>query len=251
MKASHSPSICDYAGTDYAAAFWNGNENRDYEDQLERALVRELLPAQGASVIDIGAGFGRLATEYKDRFKKVVLLDYAQHLLEQARARYHEDPHVEYIQSSCYTTPFLDNTFECAMSFRLMHHIEDAQTFFLETYRILKPDGIFIVEFANKKNFLEIVRFFLGRSDKRPFSKAPYQYGEKVYFNFHPQYIKTAAQQAGFQLRKKISQSNFRLGWLKKKLGVPRLIRLEKICRPLFSFFDFGPSIVLVLKKTA
>jgi ubiquinone/menaquinone biosynthesis C-methylase UbiE len=244
-----STSVCDYADTDYEKEFWKGEVDRSYEDRSEKELLAKLLPLHGRSLIDIGAGFGRLATIYKSRFRKVVLLDYSENLLNQARAVHREDPHLEYIKASCYEMPFLPDTFETAISFRLMHHIEDVPRFLKEAYRILKPGGLFVLEFANKKNVLEVVRYVMGKSEKKPFAMEPYRYGEKVFYNFHPAYIKKIVKETGFTIKAKYSISNFRQALFKKWVGTRPLVEIDKLLRRPLAIFDFGPSLVLVLNK--
>ena len=76
--------VCDYEGSDYRTRFWE--EQRSYEDRVERIALRHLLPASGTTLIDIGAGFGRLANEYSG-YQKVVLFDYSRSLLREAQQR--------------------------------------------------------------------------------------------------------------------------------------------------------------------
>ena len=54
------PRICNYEGSDYRTRFW-GNQRRNYEDRVERIALRRLMLPTGQTLIDIGAGFGRLA----------------------------------------------------------------------------------------------------------------------------------------------------------------------------------------------
>jgi len=61
-EMAESTPVCDYEGSDYRARFWD-NQGRDYEDQVERAALRRLMPPRGRTLIDIGAGFGRLHGE--------------------------------------------------------------------------------------------------------------------------------------------------------------------------------------------
>ena len=244
-----SPEICDYKGTDYHQEFWQGVIDRSYEDLVERDLIRSLLPDSGESFIDVGAGFGRLTPEYEGRFKQVTLLDYAQHLLDEAKLKFHAKHHITYLQASCYEIPLPDNSIEMGLSMRLMHHIEDVDKLFKELNRILQPGGKFILEFANKKNALEIVRLLFGKSDKSPFSQNPYRYGSAVFFNFHPKYIKDKIGQNGFVIKRVYSLSNFRLPILKKIFGNSLLLLAERAVRSLLGKIYFGPSIVLVLEK--
>ena len=66
--------VCDYEGSDYRARFWQ-NQGRDYEDGAERVALRRLMPPGGDTLLDVGAGFGRLANEYAG-YRRVVLFDY-------------------------------------------------------------------------------------------------------------------------------------------------------------------------------
>ena len=67
------PPICDYEGSNYRTEFWEG-KGRDYEDQVERIALRRLLPKHGRRLLELGAGFGRLTSEY-NMYDQVVLCD--------------------------------------------------------------------------------------------------------------------------------------------------------------------------------
>nr|HID13463.1 hypothetical protein [Anaerolineae bacterium] len=54
--------ICDYEGSAYRTEFWG--QGREYEDAVERIALQRLLPPSGRRIIEIGAGFGRLADLY-------------------------------------------------------------------------------------------------------------------------------------------------------------------------------------------
>ncbi len=81
--APELPPVCDYEGSDYRARFWEDG-GRDYEDRVERVALRRLLPPAGDTLIEVGAGFGRLADEYRG-YKRVVLFDYSRTLLREAQ----------------------------------------------------------------------------------------------------------------------------------------------------------------------
>ena len=77
--------ICDYEGSTYRTDFWEGR-GREYEDLAERIALGRLLPPDGARLVEIGAGFGRLVDLY-DGYQEVVLLDYSKSMLRQAQER--------------------------------------------------------------------------------------------------------------------------------------------------------------------
>ena len=64
------PSICDYEGSNYRTEFWE-NQGRDYEDKAERIALRRLMPRRGKRILEIGAGFGRLSSEYLAAYDQV------------------------------------------------------------------------------------------------------------------------------------------------------------------------------------
>jgi hypothetical protein len=88
-SVSH-PSICDYEGSAYRTDFWT--QDRSYEDAAERIALEALLPPAGRRLIEIGAGFGRLADLYAG-YEQVILFDYSRSLLQEARAQWGEHGH--------------------------------------------------------------------------------------------------------------------------------------------------------------
>jgi len=91
--------ICDYEGSRYRTEFWEG-QGREYEDRAERIALRKLLPPHGRRLIEIGAGYGRLADLYQG-YDEVLLLDYALSQLQQARGRLGND-RFHYIAADLY-----------------------------------------------------------------------------------------------------------------------------------------------------
>ena len=80
--------ICNYEGSRYSTEFWT--RDRAYEDAVERIALRALLPPSGKTLMEIGAGFGRLADLYT-KYDTVVIFDYARTQLEQAVERWGKD----------------------------------------------------------------------------------------------------------------------------------------------------------------
>ena len=95
--------ICDYGDSSYRQDFWEGR-GRGYEDAVERRALARLLPRSGRRLLEIGAGFGRLTSEYR-MFSQVVLLDYSLEQLQYARRRYGDDGFM-YVAADAYRMPF-------------------------------------------------------------------------------------------------------------------------------------------------
>ena len=93
----------------------------DYEDQVERAALRRLMPPRGRTLLDVGAGFGRLADEYRG-YERVVLFDYSRSLLREAQQHLGGDPRYLYVAGNWYTMPFVAGLFDTLVQVRTLHH---------------------------------------------------------------------------------------------------------------------------------
>jgi ubiquinone/menaquinone biosynthesis C-methylase UbiE len=243
--------ICDYTNFDYKKEFW-GKYNRGYEDLSEKIALRKLLPFPGESFIDLGCGFGRFIEEYADKFDEITLFDYAPSLLEQAKEKGKRLglSKIKFVLGDLYDLPFSSEAFDSAMLVRVLHHIENVEKVFCEVHRILKKDGTFILEFANKRNLLEIARFFLRRKNLRPFDYEPSNRAE-LYFNFHPQYIKDKLKRAGFIIEEQISVSNFRAPFIKNILNAQFLVNAEIKLEKFLNYLQLSPSVFVKANKNA
>ena len=81
-RPTDPPALCDYEGSAYRVEFWT--DARAFEDLAERRALHTLLPPRGARLIEIGAGFGRLADLYAG-YSQVILVEPALSMLRQAQ----------------------------------------------------------------------------------------------------------------------------------------------------------------------
>lgn len=235
------PEICDYQGTDYRR-FWEEGR-REYEDAAERIALRRLLPPEGLRLIELGAGFGRLAGLYRG-YREVVLLDYAHSQLAEARKKLGGDPRFRFVAAELHRLPFAPATFDTALTVRVLHHIRELPPAFAEIERILRREGIYILEYANKRHLKEILRFLLLRPHQRPFSPEIAEVNP-LHFNFHPAYVADSLAEAGFRVEGELSVSLFRLGLLKQALPAKFLAGLDGILQRPTAPLKLGPSIFL------
>lgn len=238
--------IADYTGFDYKKNFWEG-QKREYEHFADRLAVRRLLPKQGERIADICGGFGRLLPEYFGKFKEVHLFDYAQNLLDQAKQT-HGDKVIT-TQGSVYQLPYKNEMFDTCVMVRASHHMENLPGAIAEIARVIKPQGRFIIEIANKRNVLEIVRFLLGRSSMRPFDLKPTSRNEQGFYNFHPAYVENIFKQNGLKIKTVLFVSFFRLPILKKIFGWRVLAGLEWLVQYPLGWCKLSPSIYYLLEK--
>ena len=221
--------ICDYEDSSYRTDFWEG-QGREYEDLAERAALRALLPPEGERLLDIGAGFGRLAELYGG-YRQVVLLDYSVSQLRYARRRLGDERYT-YVAADIYRLPLGTDTIDTTVMVRVLHHLVDVPLAFGQIARATRPTGTFVLEFANKRHLKNVARHLLGRG-ANPFSPEPYAFAP-LHYDFHPEWVRQRLEEAGFEPGRARSVSLFRMGALKRVLPAGALARADAaLQRPL------------------
>lgn len=232
-------------------------EKREYEDQAEKLALKKILALikKKESLIDIGAGFGRLTPVYAPLFKKCLLVEPSEKLLNVAKKANQQYKNLEFKENYVEKLPAEDDSFDVALMVRVAHHLSDLQAMIQEVKRVLKPGGYFILEFANKihfKNRLEAIfhlnwRFFTDHTPESLKTKS----SSNPFFNYHPNQIKTLLLSNHFQIIKCLSVSNFRQARFKKLLPMRLLLWLEnqrqEIC--FVPNLHLGPSIFVLAQK--
>ena len=236
------PPVCDYEGSDYKARFWAGGE-RDYEDRVERVALRRLMPPTGSTLIEIGAGFGRLADEYTG-YEKVVLFDYSRTLLREAQAHLGDDPRFIYVAGNWYTMPFVPGLFATVVQVRTLHHAADVPAVFAQLCRIAQPNAAYILEFASKHHLKSIVRYWTGRQQWSPFSPEPVEFVE-LNFDFHPRWIREQLEEAGFAPGRILTVSHYRVGILKRTLPMKFLVKMDSFAQLSGNWWQLTPSVFI------
>ena len=233
--------ICDYEGSSYRTDFWEGR-GREYEDLVERIALQKLLPCRGGRLIEIGAGYGRLADLY-DGYDEVLLLDYALSQLRQARERLGDDRFV-YVAADLYKLPLVDSCLDTAVMVRVMHHVHNPPAALSEISRVLMPQGVFVLEYANKRNLKAILRHLLRRQEWDPFSLDPVEF-VPLNFNFHPLYMETQLDTVDFRIERQLAVSTFRVPLLKRSLPASRLAQVDGLLQIPGATLKLTPSLFI------
>ncbi len=236
------PRICDYEGSRYRTDFWK-DQDREYEDRVERVAMQKLLPPRGERLLEVGAGFGRLADLYQG-YRQVVLTDYARTQLEQARDYLADDDRFIYVVADVYHMPFVDNLFESLTMVRVMHHLADVPAALTELQRITAPNGAAVIEHASKFHLKSLLRWLLRRQDWNPFDRAPLEFVE-LNFNFHPAWMRQQFEAVGFCIKNTRTLSHYRLNLLKRLLPTSLLVTLDSWAQPTGNWWQLSPSIFL------
>ena len=234
------PPVCDYEGSGYRTDFWEG-QGRDYEDLTERIALRRLLPAHGRRVVHLGAGFGRMTNELGG-FDQVIVLDYSRTMLQDAQARLGTSDRYIYVAADIYHLPLADGSCDAAVMERVIHHMADVPAALRQIRAALAPGSPFVLEYASKRHFKAMLRYWLRRQTWSPFDLDPVEF-VRLNFDFHPDYMTRALEEAGFETRRRLALSYLRLGALKRFVPVGALVALDRLLQPTGEIALFSPSV--------
>ncbi|MCJ7530188.1 MAG: class I SAM-dependent methyltransferase [Anaerolineales bacterium] len=232
--------ICDYEDSQYQSQFWDQGE-RVYEDQVEAIALQRLLPPRGDLLLELGAGAGRNTPRYQN-FKRIVLVDYSTSQLQQARAHLGDSNRYIYAAANIYHLPFVPGLFDAATLIRVLHHMADAPYALRGIRQVLKPGGIFILEFANKQNLKAILRYIFRRQSWNPFSREPVEFA-RLNFDFHPAAVRSWLQRSGFNVQRQLTVSHFRIDFLKRSLPLKLLVTLDSLAQWSGDLCQLSPSV--------
>jgi ubiquinone/menaquinone biosynthesis C-methylase UbiE len=243
-----TPPVCDYEGSDYQKSFWEQG-GRAYEDRTEAIALQRLLPKKGRLLLELGAGAGRNTPRYLG-FDRVILLDYSRTQLEQAQQRLGPSNKYIFVAADIYRLPFVDSLFDAATMIRTLHHMADAPKALAQVGKVLRSDGIFILEFANKLNLKAILRYLTGRQKWNPFSLEPVEF-VKLNYDFHPRAVRNWLKGMGFTIERTLTLSHFRIGFLKRVVPTDILVSLDSLFQWTGALWQLTPSVFMRACKSA
>jgi len=245
--------LADYNDKNYDyTKYWEG---REYENESEFMALRKFLPKnklENSGVIDIGGGFGRLIPVFKDRFEDITIFDFSLKLLEVAEKNAEEmGLKIKTMKGDINDIRnILNQRYDAVTMIRVSHHLNNIEEVLRNITEILKDDGVFILEIANKIHFKSALSNLL-KGNLNYFNKESVSVATKnvTFLNHHPKKIEGIIDLAGFRIEKKLSVSNFRHPFFKKFIPFKILLFKEDLMQNIGAPFYFGPSIFYLLKK--
>ena len=227
-----------YEGIEYKE-FWNGLRKSKL-DELEHAIVRNLLPISGHRIIDVGCGYGRLADCYMGRFDQVIMVDGSMSLLRQAFEKTRGQ--AIYIASDVTHLPFRTASFDAVLMIRVFHHIQDSGACLSELHRLLCDDGRFVFSYRNKRHALRVIQWLIGANTENPFTTEPAGVGSTL-LRHHPKAVHRMLCESGFSSIQYCGAGV--LDWLASKFSFAgRWITLGERLAPFFGRSKIAPWIL-------
>lgn len=126
-----------------------GSNSHLYVEHIKRYefAVSKIKPHSIILDLACGSGYGTKLLGKKAKFVQGGDID--PDTIQYANDIYKDD-NILFNVFDCINTQLPDNYFDCVVSFETIEHIPDYASFISEVYRVLKPDGTFILSTPNK-----------------------------------------------------------------------------------------------------
>ena len=209
--------------------------------------IRALLPPRGGRLIEVGAGFGRLAGEYGG-YDEVILLDSSEVHVAAAREAFAGESRIEVVLGDARALPYPDGWFDAAVCVRVLHHFADPGPVLAELGRVTRPGGIVVLEYANKRNLKSIARRVLGRQSWSPFELGSVEY-RPLHFDHAPVGVRRALRRAGLRIESVRAVSLFRMPPLTSRLPLALLVAAESRLQAPLGSITPGPSVFVRARR--
>jgi len=113
-------------------------------------------------ILDVGCGAGTYIRLLAERGFQAIGLDYSLPSLQRARMA---DPRKAgtYLEGDAYRLPFFDETFEVVVSIGTFQAMENPRKALKEMVRVLRPNGLAVVECLNSREIISQMKTLVGR----------------------------------------------------------------------------------------
>ncbi len=232
--------------------YWQG---REYEHAAEEIAIHKLLKGKHFKhAVDVGGGYGRLCLLLENYADKVTLAEPSQQQLDLAKDFLKGHPEIERKLIQADDLKFDDNSIDLLTMIRVMHHLPDPSTEFEEIARVLKPDGVAIIEVANYLHVRNRIKH-LARRERMPVKpvdirSAKNRREEEIPFvNHNPYTVLRQLEHAGLRATASLSVSNLRSVRLKQIVPRSVMIGAEHVLQRPLALVYFGPSVFFMVRK--
>lgn len=122
-------------------------------DDLETQIVYKHLN-ESSNVLELGCGTGLILQRVNDRSKNSYGIDISLGMLQKAKPKRLN----KILQGDLTALPYKNDTFDLLYSFKVLAHVREMEKAFSEFDRVLKKDGVMVLEFYNKASIRYMVK---------------------------------------------------------------------------------------------
>ena len=143
---------------------YDTERTNDYHNSLRRLELNILKKyVKGNIVLDVGCGTGLVMKELLEDSKKIYGIDFSEGMLVKAKEK-----NLIVSKADGTNLPFNDNSFDVVYSVRVLPHIPNVIKVLREIKRVVKKDGLLILEFYSPYNLKFLTNslrdFFFNRA---------------------------------------------------------------------------------------
>lgn len=166
------------------------------------------MPLRGDTLLDIGCGDGKLLYQFRERFRKLVGLEYSASRLEAAKDNLRGLGFVPVCGSAEAMTQIETDSIDCIVTADVIEHIPDVYLASDEMFRVLKPGGTLVINTPNIAFAVKRLRLLLGRfpSTSQPNeglgSDVLFDGGHLHYFTYRS--LSLLLQRSGFVIERRV-----------------------------------------------
>lgn len=108
-------------------------------------MLQQIIHITGTNVLDLGCGTAELMSQVlsEDDNRKIIGINLPENMLTIAKQKI--GTKAQFVLGDCEDLPFQDNSFDLVYCNDSFHHYPHPQTVMAEVYRVLKPEGIFLI----------------------------------------------------------------------------------------------------------
>ncbi|SES28556.1 Ubiquinone/menaquinone biosynthesis C-methylase UbiE [Gracilibacillus ureilyticus] len=110
--------------------------------------IKNLVPVDNISkAVDIGCGGGIYSKALSDMgIESVTGIDFSESMLEGAKTNCKDYENISFQHGTAYKTNLDSESYDFILERALIHHLHDLESCFLEAFRLLKKDGVYIIQ---------------------------------------------------------------------------------------------------------
>ena len=124
--------------------------------------ITSITGLRGKRVLEVGAGTGRTSYELVQLDAHVIVLDYAGRSLRIVKELFSNvGEGIEIVQADAFHLPFKNNVLDVVFHQGLLEHFKTPEPLLHENYRVLKPEGLALVDVPQRFHIYTLIKHVL------------------------------------------------------------------------------------------